>query len=81
LEDEHSPDALGALLQKVLLETVASASCHGSVRAGQALSRLEAEALISQMSETDFAGHCPHGRPTTVRLKWSDLERMFKRTL
>ncbi len=79
LEDEHSPDALASLLQKVLLETVASASCHGSVRAGQALSRLEAEALIAQMTDTDFAGHCPHGRPTTVRLKWSEIERMFKR--
>ncbi len=62
-----------------LLDVLASESCHGSVRAGQTLSSLEAMSLLAQMSETDFSGHCPHGRPTTVRLRWQDLERLFKR--
>jgi DNA mismatch repair protein MutL len=79
-ELEHStPEASAEILKSCILETLASQSCHGSVRAGQTLSAQEVSALLRDMTETDFAGHCPHGRPTTVRLKWSDIERMFKR--
>jgi DNA mismatch repair protein MutL len=69
-----------ALLEK-MLEVIASESCHGSVRAGRSLAPQEAVALLQQMSDTDFSGHCPHGRPTTLRFKWGEIERMFKRTL
>lgn len=69
-----------ALLEK-MLEVIASESCHGSVRAGRAMAAQEAYALLEQMTETDFSGHCPHGRPTTLRFKWGEIERMFKRTL
>jgi DNA mismatch repair protein MutL len=69
-----------ALLEKIL-EVIASESCHGSVRAGRSLAPSEAAALLEQMSETDFSGHCPHGRPTTLRFRWSEIERLFKRTL
>ena len=70
---------LAEKLKDKMLEVLASESCHGSVRAGQNLSREESLALLSQMSETDFSGHCPHGRPTTVKLKWAEIERLFKR--
>lgn len=69
-----------ALLDK-MLEVIASESCHGSVRAGRSMAPQEAYALLEQMSDTDFSGHCPHGRPTTLRFKWGEIERMFKRTL
>lgn len=69
-----------ALLEKIL-EVIASESCHGSVRAGRSLAPQEAVGLLQQMSDTDFSGHCPHGRPTTLRFKWGEIERMFKRTL
>ncbi|MGZ3694287.1 MAG: DNA mismatch repair endonuclease MutL, partial [Bdellovibrionota bacterium] len=69
-----------ALLEK-MLEVIASESCHGSVRAGRSMAPQEAYALLEQMSDTDFSGHCPHGRPTTLRFKWGEIERMFKRTL
>lgn len=78
-DENAAHDALASVLQEKLLDALASESCHGSVRAGQNLSAAEAYALLAQMSETDFAGHCPHGRPTAVRLRWSDLERLFKR--
>jgi DNA mismatch repair protein MutL len=78
--DENAPaEELTDRLREILLEQLASESCHGSVRAGQSLSREEAQALLSQMSETDFSGHCPHGRPTTVRFRWTEIERLFKR--
>jgi DNA mismatch repair protein MutL len=66
-------------LREKILDVLASESCHGSVRAGKSLSPQEAMALLQQMQTTDFAGHCPHGRPTTVRFRWTDIERLFKR--
>ncbi len=80
-EDETTLDAAAEKLRDLLLHTLATESCHGSVRAGQTLSPSEAHALLQQMSDTDFSGHCPHGRPTTVRFKWSEIERLFKRIL
>lgn len=80
--EDHSPgDGLSDRLKELMLHTLATESCHGSVRAGQTLSPSEAQALLSQMSATDFSGHCPHGRPTTLRFKWGEIERMFKRTV
>lgn len=78
--DESAVDGeLAEIFRSRLLDVLASESCHGSVRAGQSLSPQEAHSLLAQMSETDFSGHCPHGRPTTVRFRWTDIERLFKR--
>jgi DNA mismatch repair protein MutL len=78
-EEEADAEGLAERLRELMLETLASQSCHGSVRAGQTLSPPEAQALLAQMSETDFSGHCPHGRPTTLKFSWTEIERLFKR--
>ena len=77
----HGADGVEVLesFRRVALYSLASASCHGSVRAGQRLGLLEIRALLDQMSETDFAGHCPHGRPTSVRISFLEIEKLFKR--
>jgi len=78
--DDGAPaENLSEKLREMMLHTLATMSCHGSVRAGQNLAPSEAQALLAQMSDTDFSGHCPHGRPTTVRFKWAEIERLFKR--
>lgn len=81
LANEESAEDLIDLFRRRLLHTLATESCHSSVRAGQRLGETEARALLSEMRATDYAGNCPHGRPTTVRLTWTDLERLFKRKL
>ncbi len=58
---------------------LATMACHGSVRAGDALGREEAEALLRALDRVDFAGHCPHGRPLIMRLAFSELERRVGR--
>lgn len=58
---------------------LATMACHGSVRAGDAMSREEAEALLRALDEVDFAGHCPHGRPLVMRMAWTELERRVGR--
>jgi DNA mismatch repair protein MutL len=58
---------------------LATMACHGSVRAGDAISTEEVNALLRALDETDFAGHCPHGRPLVMRMTFSELERRVGR--
>ena len=67
--------AFGAAVDLVL----ATMACHGSIRAGDAVSPEEARALLAALDEVDFAGHCPHGRPVLMRLAWTELARRVGR--
>ncbi|MBX3189275.1 MAG: DNA mismatch repair endonuclease MutL [Labilithrix sp.] len=58
---------------------LATMACHGSVRAGDALSREEVEALLVSLDRVDFSGHCPHGRPLVMRMTFGELERRVGR--
>ena len=58
---------------------LATMACHGSTRAGDALSREEAEALLRALDAVDFSGHCPHGRPVITRMSFDELERRVGR--
>jgi DNA mismatch repair protein MutL len=58
---------------------LATMACHGSLRAGDAISPGEATALLRSLDHADFAGYCPHGRPVVARLTWAELERKVGR--
>jgi DNA mismatch repair protein MutL len=58
---------------------LATMACHGSIRAGDRLSAVEAAALLASLDEVDFSGHCPHGRPIVTRIGWDELERKVGR--
>ncbi|SFH59762.1 DNA mismatch repair endonuclease MutL [Planctomicrobium piriforme] len=54
-------------------------SCKAAIKAGQRLSFEEMEALLAQRHLCDDAHHCPHGRPTALKLSRDELDRQFGR--
>lgn len=58
---------------------LATMACHGSVRGGDALADEEARALLAALDTVDFAGHCPHGRPVVLTMRWNEIERKVGR--
>lgn len=65
--------------EELLHEVLDMASCKAAVKAGYPLSQEEIAALLERKEQVERSSNCPHGRPTTLRLTLSDLERQFKR--
>jgi len=57
----------------------ASLACHSVVRAGERLEMAELTALVERLQRCENPMHCPHGRPTIVRLEPDAVARLFKR--
>lgn len=61
-------------------KVAAMTACKAAVKAGDALSLQECQYLLEQLPVLESPFTCPHGRPTLIRLPYSDLERRFRRT-
>ena len=57
----------------------ASLACHSVVRAHERLEYPEMTALVERLQRCENPMHCPHGRPTIVRLEPEQIARLFKR--
>lgn len=64
-------------LKEHVLESLA---CHHSIRAGRKLNLSEMNALLREIETTSGSSQCNHGRPTYIKLKFSDIEKLFGRT-
>jgi DNA mismatch repair protein MutL len=58
---------------------LANVACKAAIKAGQTLSPAEQRELILQLEGAHARQSCCHGRPTTVRISLSALERQFDR--
>lgn len=66
-------------LQELIEHVTETYACHYSVRSGRNLTISEMNKLLRDMESTPFSGQCNHGRPTYVKLKLSDIEKLFGR--
>jgi len=60
-------------------ELLADLACHPSLKAGDRLTRDEAEQLLDRLGECEQPFACPHGRPTVCSLDESTLAAGFER--
>lgn len=58
----------------------ASLACHSVTVAGERLEHDEMTTLVERLALCQNPMHCPHGRPTMVRLDSDQIARLFKRT-
>lgn len=77
-EDVLSLDKTTAI-DDVIDRIMVKIACHTVIRGKRVLAREEVNALLEQLSETDFSSNCPHGRPVVKKLSRADVETMFKR--
>ncbi|WP_211642888.1 DNA mismatch repair endonuclease MutL [Loktanella sp. SALINAS62] len=78
--DELSDGGDTAPLKARIDAILSRVACHGSVRTGRRMSAPEMNALLRDMEATPLSGQCNHGRPTSVTLSMTDIERLFGRT-
>lgn len=79
LADDLAAFGEAVTLKERLDRVAATMACHGSVRAGRALSVAEMNALLREMEVTPHSGQCNHGRPTWIKLAHDDIEKLFGR--
>lgn len=79
IADELGESGTEAALTARLDAVLARLACHGSIRAGRRLQAAEMDALLREMEATPRAATCSHGRPTFIRLRRAEIERLFGR--
>lgn len=57
----------------------ASLACHSVTRAGERLDLSEMATLVERLQLCENPMHCPHGRPTIVRMDSESIQKLFKR--
>ena len=65
--------------ERLVKELAARLACRSAIKAGEALSPAQMEALVAELIALPDASSCPHGRPTIVTLPGRELEKLFLR--
>ena len=64
---------------ELLLDKVASMSCKAAVKGNHNLPAEQIQELLKELMTLENPYHCPHGRPTMIRMTKTELEKRFKR--
>ncbi|MGR3175202.1 MAG: DNA mismatch repair endonuclease MutL [Candidatus Scalindua sp.] len=78
--EEIESDEIKGETDGILRKIAKIMACKGAVKAGQRLSSQEIQSLLERRKDEIVTDFCPHGRPTTLEFKMSELEKQFKRT-
>jgi DNA mismatch repair protein MutL len=79
--DEVAPSSTDLKMDERSFERLASEACHSSVRAGDRLEPVQAQALLDQLFACAHPWNCPHGRPTIVKVPRARFEEWFQRKI
>ena len=60
------------------LKIIGRADIAAAVKGGESLTEGEVRELLKKM-DGDMGLKCPHGRPVAVKVKKTELEKLFKR--
>lgn len=72
--DEHARST-----PEILLDKVASMSCKAAVKGNNRLPKEQMYELLKELMTLENPYHCPHGRPTMIKMTKQELEKKFKR--
>lgn len=79
LAEEIAGSGGSAILEERIESVLMRIACHSVIRGARPLAPDEARSLLRALAYTDFAGHCPHGRPVVKRFSRKEVEAFFKR--
>ncbi len=79
LLDTISEFGITLSLEEKLKSIYSTVACHNSIRAGRVLNIVEMNSILRQMESTAHSGQCNHGRQTYIKLKKTDIEKLFDR--
>ena len=65
--------------QEIEERFIATVACKSAVKAHMKLTDQEVEKLIDELLVLENPFTCPHGRPTTIKMDLSDIEKKFAR--
>ncbi len=65
-------------LADLVKDRLATMACKAAVKGGEKLTDGEVKELLKEM-DGDMGIKCPHGRPACVKIKKTELEKLFKR--
>ena len=65
----------------IILDKIASMSCKAAIKGNMDMSTEEAKRLIDDLLRLENPYHCPHGRPTIIKMSRYDIERKFGRIM
>ena len=66
--------------EALLAEVLDMMACKAAVKAGDHLSDTELAELLARREQIERSSNCPHGRPTSLRIPLSELDRRFGRS-
>lgn len=67
-------------LKDLVRERIARSACATAVRGGHRLREEEVLTLLDRLARADMPYTCPHGRPTVILTRKSELDRKFGKT-
>ena len=66
---------------ELLLDKIASMSCKAAVKGNNHLPLEQMQELLTELMTLENPYHCPHGRPTMIRMTKKELEKKFQRII